>query len=112
MILACSETRIELPRQAGISARIRSARSDAAGARITSYSKRCACSIVIGDTVRAARSRCYGSAILCILSARYLNAEKSASRVAHMTAVEIHTRFAIFEAVIVGAAVGWRLWLR
>jgi PadR family transcriptional regulator, regulatory protein PadR len=38
MVLACSETRIELPRQAGISARIRSALFDAAGARTTSYS--------------------------------------------------------------------------
>jgi hypothetical protein len=38
MILACSETRIELPRQAGISAQIRGALFDAAGARTTPYS--------------------------------------------------------------------------
>jgi hypothetical protein len=40
------------------------------------------------------RDHAASAAILCILSARYLNAEKRASRVAHMTAVEIPTRFA------------------
>ncbi len=53
---ACSETRIELPRQAGISARIRSALFDAAGTGITSYSIDRERRAPIGDSWSGVRS--------------------------------------------------------